>query len=148
VFLRGAAEAMSFLQDVLTEVMGLFPGPYIHIAHEVSFHNWNDHSLDQALTNSLGLTNIRGTYGMQKYQGHFTQQIANLSRARAYYGRLERDQNGGVVTNAVVGFETGTSSERSSPPLTGIRRHVALAVLLYQLYENFGVTWSNEPARS
>ena len=36
-------------------------------------------SLDQALVNSLGLTNSPGISAMQKYQSHFTHQIANYS---------------------------------------------------------------------
>ena len=70
-------ETIAFLQDVLTEVIGLFPGPYIHIGgDEVNFGNWQKHSLDQALTNSLGITS------MQQYQAHFTQQIANWVKSQ------------------------------------------------------------------
>src|SRR2546430_7045638 len=39
-------------------VMDLFPSQFIHIGgDEVNFGNWNKNSLDQALTNSLGVTN-------------------------------------------------------------------------------------------
>jgi hexosaminidase len=56
VFCIARPETTNFLHDVLTEVMGLFPGPYIHIGgDEVIFGNWNKHSLDQAMTNSMGL---------------------------------------------------------------------------------------------
>src|SRR3989441_440126 len=107
VFCPARPETLPFLQDVLTEVMGLFPGPYIHIGgDEVNFGNWNKHSLDQALTNSLGISS------MQQYQGHFTQQIANWikTQGRAMIGWSEI-MNGGLVTNAaLMDWKTGTSS--------------------------------------
>src|SRR5258705_10178977 len=98
VFCIARPETMSFLQDVLTEVMDLFPGQYIHIGgDEVSFGNWNKHSLDQAMTNSLGISD------MQKYQAYFTQQIANWikSQGRTMIGWSEI-MNGGLGTNTAL----------------------------------------------
>src|SRR5207244_10518928 len=64
IFCPARPETFTFLQDILTEVMGLFPGPYIHIGgDEVNFNNWRNHSLDQAMTNRLGVNS------MQRYQG-------------------------------------------------------------------------------
>ena len=98
VFCAARPETMSFLQDILTEVMDVFPGPYIHIGgDEVNSSNWSKHSLDQALINSLGLSS------MQQYQGYFTQQIANWikSQGRTMIGWSEI-MNGGNVTNAAL----------------------------------------------
>ena len=150
VFCVARPETMSFLQDVLTEVMNVFPGPYIHIGgDEVNFSNWRRHSLDQALTNSLGTTN------MQVYQGYFTQQIANWikSRGRTMIGWTEI-VNGGLVTNAaLMDWQNGTSS-RAAQVATN-RQYVVMspsAVMYINKYETGssagdgnGVVWSNEP---
>ena len=136
-------ETIAFLQDVLTETMGLFPGPYIHIGgDEVNFGNWSKHSLDQALTNSLGLSS------MQQYQAHFTQQIANWinGQGRTMIGWSEI-MNGGLVTNAVLmDWKVGTSS-RATQAATN-RQYVVMTPTSYcyiNEYENSGVIWSNEP---
>ena len=104
VFCAARPESFTFLTNLLTEVMGLFPGPYIHIGgDEVSFSNWSRHALDQALTNSLGLTNSPGISAMQKYQSWFTQKIANFiaSQGKTMIGWSEI-MNGGTVTNAAL----------------------------------------------
>jgi hexosaminidase len=107
VFCPARPETMPFLQDVLTEVMGLFPGPYIHIGgDEVNFSNWQSHSLDQSLMTSLGISS------MQQYQAHFTQQIANWvkSQGRTMIGWSEI-LNGGLVTNAaLMDWKVGSAS--------------------------------------
>ncbi len=150
VFCAARPETMSFLQDVLTEVMELFPGPYIHIGgDEVNFGNWNMHSLDQALTNSLGISD------MQKYQGYFTQQIANWikSQGRTMIGWSEI-MNGGLVTNAaLMDWINGTGS-RAVQAATN-REYVVMtpsAVMYLNKWETGtsagtgnGVIWSNEP---
>jgi hexosaminidase len=150
VFCAARPETMSFLQDVLTEVMELFPGPYIHIGgDEVNFGNWNKHSLDQALTNSLGISD------MQKYQGYFTQQIANWikSQGRTMIGWSEI-MNGGLVTNAaLMDWINGTGS-RAVQAATN-REYVVMtpsAVMYLNKWETGtsagtgnGVIWSNEP---
>src|SRR5205085_4388495 len=77
VFCAARPETREFLHDILTEVMGLFPGPYIHIGgDEVNFFNWQQHSMDKDLTNSLGITS------MQKYQSYFTQQNADWIKSQ------------------------------------------------------------------
>jgi len=149
VFCIARPETMSFLQDVLLEVIRLFPGEYIHIGgDEVNFGNWRKHALDQALTNSLG------TADMQKYQGYFTQQIANWikSQGRTMIGWSEI-MNGGLVTNAaVMDWLTGSSS-RAVQTATN-RQYVVMSpttTLYINKWEtsptgdgNF-VCWSNEP---
>ncbi|HET9636682.1 MAG TPA: beta-N-acetylhexosaminidase, partial [Gemmatimonadaceae bacterium] len=77
VFCAARPETREFLHDILTEVMDLFPGPYIHIGgDEVNFNNWQQHSLDQQLMSDLGITSY------QKYQSYFTQQIADFVKGR------------------------------------------------------------------
>jgi hexosaminidase len=149
VFCPARPETMAFLQDVLTEVIGLFPGPYIHIGgDEVNFGNWQEHSLDQALTNSLGLTNSPGISAMQKYQSHFTQQIANWvkSQGRTMIGWSEI-VNGGLVTNAaLMDWKVGTASRATQ--LATNRQYAVMTPTTFcyiNEYENSGVLWSNEP---
>jgi hexosaminidase len=149
VFCPARPETIAFLQDVLTEVAGLFPGPYIHIGgDEVNFGNWQKHSLDQALITSLGLTNSPGISAMQKYQSHFTQQIANFikSQGRTMIGWSEI-VNGGLVTNAaLMDWKVGTAS-RAIQMATNRQYAVMTPTTFCYIneYENSGVIWSNEP---
>jgi hexosaminidase len=143
VFCPARPETISFLHDVLTEVMGLFPGPYIHIGgDEVDFRNWNRHSLDQALTNSLGISS------MQQYQGYFAQNMANWikSQGRTMIGWSEI-MNGGIVTNtALMDWQNGTLS-RALQAATN-QEYVVMtpsAICYINKYENGSDIWSNEP---
>jgi len=155
VFCIARPETMTFLQDVLTEVMGLFPSQYIHIGgDEVNFGNWNKHSLDQALTNSLGLTNSTGISAMQKYQSWFTQQIADWikSQGRTMIGWSEI-MNGGLVTNAALtDWKNGSASRALQAATNGQPVVMCPSAILYinkwETANNSsggGVVWSNEP---
>ena len=148
VFCIARPETMSFLQDVLTEVMAVFPGPYVHIGgDEVNFSNWNKHTLDRDLTNALG------TASMQVYQGHFTQQIANWisSQGRTMIGWSEI-MNGGLVTNSILMDWLNGASSRALQTATN-RQFVVMspsATMYINKYETGGssgngVLWSNEP---
>jgi len=140
VFCPARPEAISFLHDVLTEVIDLFPGPYIHIGgDEVDFRNWNRHSLDRALTNSLGINN------MQKYQSYFTQQIADWvkSQGRTMIGWSEI-MNGGTVTNAAL---MDWLSTRALQAATN-QEYVVMTpstICYINKYEKGSDIWSNEP---
>jgi len=148
VFCAARPETMAFLQDILTEVMDIFPGPYIHIGgDEVNFSNWQRHSLDQALISSLGLST------MQQYQGYFTQQIANWikSRGRTMIGWSEF-LNGGLVTNAMLmDWKVGSNSRAIQAATSGLPVVMTPTTYCYiNEWENGGtygstVVWSNEP---
>jgi hexosaminidase len=157
VFCAARPETFSFLTNLLTEVMGLFPGPYIHIGgDEVSFSNWNRHTLDQAMTNSLGLTNDPGgSSAMQKYQGYFTQRIANFikSQGKTMIGWSEI-MNGGTVTNAaLMDWIDGAGSRAIQAATNGEKVVMTSSAELYlNKWETgtsggtgSGVIWSNEP---
>lgn len=156
VFCAARPETFTFLTNVLTEVMGLFPGPFIHIGgDEVSFGNWNKHALDQAMTNSLGLTNSTGMTAMQKYQSWFTQRIADFikSKGRTMIGWSEI-MNGGTVTNAALMDWINGSGSRAVQAATN-RQPVVMspsATLYLNKWETgtssgngANVIWSNEP---
>jgi len=150
VFCAARPETRDFLHDILTEVMGLFPGPYIHIGgDEVNFSNWQNHSLDQALTNSLGISS------MQKYQSYFTQQMADWikSQGRTLIGWSEI-LNGGQVTNAALMDWINGSGSRAIQAATNSEYVVmsTSATLYINKWETgtsagtgSGVIWSNGP---
>jgi hexosaminidase len=145
VFCPARPETTEFLHDVLTEVMGLFPGPYIHIGgDEVNFGNWQKHFLDQELMSNLGISS------MQQYQSHFTQQIADWvkSQGKIMIGWSEI-MNGGLVTNAVVMDWLATKA--SFAATNGQFAVMSPSATCYiNKWENgnssgSGVIWSNEP---
>lgn len=146
VFCVARPETMSFLQDVLIEVMDLFPSQFIHIGgDEVNFGNWRKHSLDQALTNSLGTTN------MQVYQSYFTQQIANWikSKGRTMMGWSEI-MNGGTVTNASMmdWLNTRAAQAATNSMYVVMASSATLYINKWETATNVsggGVVWSNEP---
>ena len=145
VFCIARPGTMPFLQDVLTEVMDLFPSQFIHIGgDEVRFTNWNRHVLDQQMTNSLGISS------MQQYQAWFTQQIADWikSRGRTMMGWSEIF-NGGTITNASLMDWLNTRAVQAATN----SEYVVMApssTLYINKWETGGssgngVIWSNEP---
>jgi hexosaminidase len=156
VFCAARPETMAFLKDVLGEVMGLFPGPYIHIGgDEVNFGNWNKHALDQAKTNALGLTNSPGITAMQKYQSYFTQQIADWVKTQGKTMICWSEiMNGGTVTNAALMDWIDGAGSRAIQAATNQQNVVMTgsAELYLNKWETgtsagtgSGVIWSNEP---
>ncbi|MGZ4972972.1 MAG: beta-N-acetylhexosaminidase [Limisphaerales bacterium] len=144
VFCPARPETLSFLQDILSEVIDLFPGPYIHIGgDEVTYYNWARHQLDIDLGNSLGI----GT--SQVYQGYFAQRIANFAatKGRTIVGWSELF-NGGFVTNAVLmDWLTGTSSRATFAATNGAK---VVMTPTSSCYINFletssGGKWISEP---
>ena len=125
VFCIARPETMSFLQDVLTEVMDVFPGPYIHIGgDEVNFTNWRRHSLDQALTNSLG------TSGHASVPGPFRAADRELDQEPGpHHDGLERDpeRGAGDQFNADGLAERRRAAALSRRPPTGNTRSCAPA---------------------
>lgn len=66
----------AFLEDVLREVMALFPGRYIHVGgDEVEKTEWIESPAVQARMKALGIDDA------SKLQGHFTQRIAKFLEA-------------------------------------------------------------------
>ena len=146
VFCPARPETMPFLQDILTEVLDLFPSQYIHVGgDEVKFNiTWQAHSLDMAKTNELGINS------WQKYQAWFTQQIANWlhDHGRQMIGWSEI-QNGGVLTNAIcMDWLTGTSSKAIATATNNqfvIMTPNASTYYNYYQYTGTGVIGSTEP---
>ena len=92
-----------FLQDVLTEVMALFPSKYIHIGgDEVAKEAWRKSAFCQKLIKKLKLKNEEGL------QSYFIQRIEKFvnSKGRTIIGWDEILQ-GGLAPNAIVMSWTG-----------------------------------------
>ena len=61
VFCAGKDSSFVFLENVLTEVMSLFPGRYIHVGgDEVPTVRWQNHTLDQLRIQNEGLGDVSG----------------------------------------------------------------------------------------
>jgi hexosaminidase len=88
----------TFLQDVLTEVMDLFPGKYIHIGgDECPKDRWKESPQVQALMQQLG---IKDEHALQSY---FIQRIEKFvnSKGRSIIG-WDEILEGGLAPNATV----------------------------------------------
>jgi hexosaminidase len=113
VYSPGTAGTFQFLEDILTEVIGLFPGQYIHTGgDEVSSTIWKTNVADVAQMRALGI-NPSSSSAVQQYQSWFSGQIANFlqSKGRTLIGWTEIEY-GGVLTNAaVMDWITGAGSE-------------------------------------
>ena len=143
VFCAARPETMSFLQDILSEVIDLFPGKYIHIGgDEVTYYNWNRHQLD------IDLGNSKGTGTSQSYQRYFAQRIADFAatKGRTIIGWSEV-MNGGFVTNAVMmDWLTGTSSRATYAATNGAKVVMTPTSNCYINYqETTGTKWIAEP---
>lgn len=88
----------TFLQDVLTEVMDLFPGKYIHVGGDECLKDrWKESAAVQRLIKKLGLKN---EHDLQSY---FIQRIEKFvnSKGRAIIG-WDEILEGGLAPNATV----------------------------------------------
>ena len=88
----------SFLEDVLTEVMALFPSEYIHVGGDEAIKDqWRSNPAIQAKMHELGITNE------DALQSYFTQRIEKF--LNAHRRRLigwDEILEGGIAPNATV----------------------------------------------
>ena len=97
-------ETFTFLEDVLTDVIALFPGKYIHIgADEVPKTKWENSSLAQDIIQREGLD---GEHGLQSW---FIQRIERFLNAndKSLIG-WDEILEGGLAPNATVMSWRGT----------------------------------------
>lgn len=98
VYCAGNDATFGFIQDVLTEVMGLFPGKYIHIGgDEVTKTYWEHCPLCQERIKTEGLHNE------EELQSYFIRRIEKFinSKGRTLIGWSEI-QEGGLAKNAAL----------------------------------------------
>ena len=91
-------ETFKFVEDVLTEVAALFPGPYLHIGgDEVDKQGWRNSPVAQAIMKRRG---IKDEEGLQSY---FVGRVGELVRSRGKR-MIGWDEilEGGLAPNAVV----------------------------------------------
>ena len=93
-----------FLQDVLTEVMDLFPSKYIHIGgDEAPKDVWRKSEFCQKLIADLGLKDDKTSTKEDKLQSYFIQRIEKFvnSKGRSIIG-WDEILEGGLSANATV----------------------------------------------
>jgi hexosaminidase len=98
VYCAGNDDSFVFVEDVLTEVCALFPGPYIHIGgDEVLVDNWKNCPKCQARMRQEGLTKE------SELEGYFIRRVEKIINAhhRRLVGWSEIRQ-GGLAANATV----------------------------------------------
>jgi hexosaminidase len=97
-------KTFNFLQDVLTEVMDLFPGKYIHIGgDEAPKDAWKKSDFCQKLIKKLGLKDDKASSKEDKLQSYFIQRIEKFvnSKGRSIIG-WDEILEGGLSPNATV----------------------------------------------
>ena len=110
VYCAGNDDTFAFLQDVLTEVFALFPGPYIHIGgDEVTTDNWKNCAKCQARMHEQGLTKESDLEGyfirrMEKFVNEHHRNLVGWSEIR----------EGGLAANATVMDWIGGAVEAAS----------------------------------
>ena len=91
-------QTFTFLEDVLTEVMALFPSPYIHIGgDECAKIWWKQSTFTQNLIKEKGL---KDENGVQSYFIHRIEQFVN-SKGKTIIG-WDEILDGGLAPNAIV----------------------------------------------
>jgi hexosaminidase len=113
IYCAGKDETFAFLEDILTEIMELFPSPYIHIGgDEADKTEWRKCPRCQARIRKEGLKDE------EELQSYFVKRIEQFlsSKGRKLIGWDEILQ-GGLAPEATVmswqGFEGGTAAARS-----------------------------------
>jgi hexosaminidase len=107
IFCPGNDETFTFLENILTEVMDLFPGPFIHVGgDEVSTQYWEKCPKCQARMKELGLKNER------QLQSYLIQRIEKFVNAhgKRLIGWSEIRQ-GGLAQNAAIMDWIGGATE-------------------------------------
>jgi hexosaminidase len=98
VYCAGNDDSFTFVEDVLTEVCALFPGPYIHIGgDEVLVDNWKNCPKCQARMRQEGLTKE------SELEGYFIRRVEKI--VNAHHRRLvgwSEIRQGGLAANATV----------------------------------------------
>jgi hexosaminidase len=110
VYCAGNDQTFAFLQDVLTEVVQLFPGKYIHVGgDEVPPDNWKSCQKCQARMKAEGLKDER------ELESYFIRRVEKFINAqgRTLIGWSEI-REGGLAQNAVVMDWIGGAAEAAA----------------------------------
>jgi hexosaminidase len=110
VYCAGREETFGFLQGVLTEVMDLFPGKYIHVGgDEVPMENWRKCIQCQARMRAEGLQNVH------ELQSYFIRRMEKFvsGKGRVLIGWSDI-REGGLAPNTVLMDWIGGGTEAAS----------------------------------
>jgi len=125
LFSPGSLGTMAFLEDVLTEVMGIFPGKYIHCGGDEVVQStdkqWNSYLNDVTNMLALGIS-PNGNSSLIAYQHWFSTNIASFVQSKGHLmiGWTEFE-NGGILTNAaLMDWEPGSSSQAIPAAVAGM----------------------------
>jgi beta-N-acetylhexosaminidase len=117
IYCAGQEETFTFLEDVLTEVMELFPSKYIHIGGDEATHTeWEKCPKCQARMKDHHLRDVH------QLQSYFIKRINDflLSKGRTLVG-WDEIMDGGLANNAVVmnwrGIEVGKKALEQGNPV-------------------------------
>lgn len=110
IYCAGNEDTFAFVEDVLTEVCALFPGPYIHIGgDEVLVDNWKKCPKCQARMKQEGLSKE------SDLEGYFIRRVEKI--VNAHHRRLvgwSEIREGGLAANATVMDWVGGATEAAT----------------------------------
>jgi hexosaminidase len=137
----------TFFTNVLSEVMGLFPGQYIHCGGDevvaTGDTDWTTYSYDANQMTTLAISTGGGSASIQKYQRWFSTNLCNflLSHGRSMVGWSEFEA-AGTITNAVLMDWLGSYASTTASN----RQYVVMAPNGINYYEMTNAnTLLNEP---
>jgi len=139
-----------FLQNVLTEVASLFPGPYIHCGGDeviaTGDHDWTNYPIDSNQIVALGIlaTNTNIVEIKTAYQHWFSTNMSAFlqSQGKTMMGWSEFEA-GGIVPNAILeDWETGTNSFAVQAATSGEKVVMAPDVYTYLNYYMNATNWA------
>jgi hexosaminidase len=142
----GTNTTIPFLQEVLTEVMGLFPGPYIHCGGDEVIatldKQWTNYSVDRAQMIALGINPAGGTNSIAAYQRWFSTNMSAFLQAngRTMIGWTEFE-SAGTIPNAIC--EDWDSGGGTASVVASNGQKVVMA-LNTNCYINYYMTTSGE----
>jgi len=117
IYCAGQEETFTFLEDVLTEVMELFPSKYIHVGGDEATHTeWEKCLKCQARMKDHHLKDVH------QLQSYFIKRIGDflVSKGRSLVG-WDEIMDGGLANNAVVmnwrGIEVGKKALEQGNPV-------------------------------
>jgi hexosaminidase len=116
LFSPGSPGTMAFFYDVLSEIMAIFPGQYIHCGGDEVIASgdtqWNSYSYDVTQMEAVGIT-PSGSSSIIAYQHWLSTNLDAYLQAngRTMIGWSEYEAGGVVPNAAVMDWETGGSSE-------------------------------------
>ncbi len=130
----GTPATQAFVKDVLTEVMGIFPGKYIHCGGDEVITvsgdeassidtQWNSYSADVTNMQAQGIT-PDGVNSIIEYQNWFSTFLANYlqSNGRMMIGWTETELDGAITNAAVMDWMTigagAYAAENGQPVVT------------------------------